>query len=289
MNKQNRINKYYKQKGKLSLKNNEYLAEVKKFTQDLLEIDITSNFSIKNNKKAKAVIFSREKGIVAGVEEAAWFFTKNKIKVKKIKKDGNNINKNERILLLNGKIKDILRTERIALNLLQRMSGIATQTALFNKKIKQRALVCATRKTPWGLLDKKAVVVGGGGAHRLGLNDFILIKDNHLKFLKNRIEKKAANLNKRKVFWEIEVKNKKEAYWAACLLPSAIMFDNFKPKKIKRIINNIRKHYLQIIFEASGGININNVKKYRKAGLDVISSGSLTHSAKALDLSLDIL
>jgi nicotinate-nucleotide pyrophosphorylase (carboxylating) len=283
------IKKYFNQKEKLSLNNNAYLEQVKKFTQDLLENDITSNAVIKGNKKAQAKIFSKEQGIVAGLAEVVWFLEKNNIKIKKNKKDGDAVKENEQLLLLSGKIKDILKTERIALNLLQRMSGIATQTFLFTKKIKHRALICPTRKTLYGMLDKKAVTIGNGGTHRLGLHDFILIKDNHLAFLKNKIEKVSINLNKKKLFWEIEVKNKKEAYWAAHLKPGAIMFDNFKPKEIKRAINNINKYYPDIIFEASGGITLKNIKKYKKIGVDIISCGSLTHSIKALDMSLDIL
>jgi nicotinate-nucleotide pyrophosphorylase (carboxylating) len=290
MSKQEQIKKYFNQKEKLTLKNKNYLEQIKKFTLDLLESDITSNQLIKKNKIVKAIIFTKEEGIVAGLEEAAWFLDLNKIKSKKLRKDGDKIKNNEVLLELRGKIKDILKTERIVLNLLQRMSGIATDTHNLIIKTKNNVLICPTRKTLWGLLDKKAVSVGGGGTHRLSLNDFILIKDNHIKFLGNRgIDKKAISLNKNKKFWEIEVKDKQEAIWAACLKPRAIMFDNFKARKIKRLIPKITAHFPDIIFEASGQINEENIRKYSKTGVDIISCGQLTHSSRALDISLDIL
>lgn len=290
MTKNQKIKKYFNQKEKLTLKNKIYLDQVKKITLDFLENDVTSNNLIKQNKVVKAIIFFKEQGIVAGLEEAVWFLEKNKIKAKPLKKDGDDIKEQEVILELKGKVKNILKTERIVLNLLQRMSGIATDTRYLIKKTKNRALVCSTRKTIWGLMDKKAVSVGGGGTHRLGLNDFILIKDNHIKFLGDeQINKKAAALNKKKKFWEIEVKNKQEAIRAACLNPNAIMFDNFKARKIKRLISDIKAHFPDMIFEASGQINERNIKKYSKTGVDLISCGSLTHSSRALDISLDIL
>lgn len=289
MTKQQKIKKYFNQKAKLSIKNPEYLKQLKKCTIDLMEKDLTSDILIKKNNFAKAAIYAKEKGIIAGIEEVGWFLNKNHIKFKKYCCDGDKVKKNEVIFEIKGKIKDILKVERIALNLMQRMSGIATHAKKMNKKNKYRSLLCPTRKVLYGLLDKKAVTIGSGGTHRLGLHDFILIKDNHLEFLKNNIDKSAKKFNHDKLFWEIEIKEKNQAYWAATLMPSAIMFDNFKPKKIKKIINKLKPLYPNIIFEASGQINLKNIKKYRKCNLDIISSGSLTHSVKALDISLDIL
>lgn len=290
MTKQQQIKKYFVQKERLNLNNKIYLAQVKRFTQDFLENDLTSNYLIKQNKTAKAIIYAKEEGIVAGLEEAVWFLNNNKIKTKKLRKDGDRIKKDEVLIELKGRIKNILRTERAVLNLLQRMSGIAAQTNYLTNKIKKRALICATRKTLWELLDKKAITIGGGGTHRLNLADFILIKDNHLKFVgRKKIDQKVQLLNKKKIFWEIEVQNIDDAYWAATLEPSVIMFDNFKPRKIKKIIPKIKMHFPRTIFEASGGINQENIKKYSKTGVDIISSGELTNSSKALDFSLDIL
>lgn len=289
MTKEQKIKKYFNQKKNLTLKNKEYSKDVETFFSNALEEDLTTKTLIIKNQKVKAAIYTKEKGVVAGIEEVAWFLNKNKIKVKKHRKDGDWIKKKEVLLELSGGVKDILKCERITLNVLQRMSGIATITNKLTKKIKNKALLCSTRKTHWGLLDKKSVVIGGGGTHRLGLHDFILIKDNHLEFLESKIEKKADNINKKKLFWEIEVKNKKQALWAANLEPSAIMFDNFKSKTIKKTILKIKPYFPNIIFEASGNINIDNIKKYRKSGVDIISMGGLTHSTKALDISLDIL
>lgn len=289
MTKKQKIIKFFLQKNKLTLQNKEYVKQVNKYTHDLLEKDVTSDFLIRKNKIIRAAIYSKEKGIAAGLSETIWFLNKNKIKTIKYRNDGDLLKANEVLLELKGKIKDILKTERIALNLLQRMSGIATLTWQMDKKIKHRFLICSTRKTIYGLLDKKAVICGGGGTHRLGLNDFILIKDNHLNFLNNKIAKQAKLLNNKKIFWEIEVKDKAEALAAACLEPAAIMLDNIKPRKIKKIIALIKRHYPQIIFEASGNINLKNIKKYRKCDVDIVSLGSLTHSVKAIDMSLDIL
>ena len=191
------------------------------------------------------------------------------------------IEKGDAIIKLVGGIKTILKLERTILNILQRMSGIATQTAHL-VKLCPHVLICPTRKTQWGLLDKKAVTVGGGGTHRLGLYDWILIKDNHLKI--SNFEFRILNK-----FWEIEVKNEKELKKAIALKPDVIMFDNFKPNQIKKLIKILHEKHPQIIFEASGGINEETIKNYSQTGVDVISLGALTHSTKALDISLDII
>jgi nicotinate-nucleotide pyrophosphorylase (carboxylating) len=184
------------------------------------------------------------------------------------------------LLKLNGTIKNILKTERTALNILQRMSGIATETNKLVKKIKHKSLLCSTRKTQWGLLDKKAVMLGGGGTHRLGLHDFILVKDNHLAATDKINWQKLS-----KKFWEIEVDSTKQALVFARYNPDAIMLDNFKPQTIKRTIKKLSP---QIIFEASGGITESNLFEYAKTGVDVISMGSLTHSTKSLNINLQV-
>lgn len=289
------MEKYFNQKNKLNLKNKFYLQQLEQYLKNALfndlagKKDLTSDILIKQNKVVKAAIYAKEEGIIAGLDEICWILKKYKIYFKKHIADGEKINKNHVILELKGKIKDILLTERLVLNLLQRMSGIATDTYKYTKKVKHRVLICSTRKNVLGLLDKKAVVLGGGGTHRLGLYDFVLIKDNHLQYLDNTIEKKAKYLNDHKIFWEIEIKNEKEFYSALILKPKAIMFDNFKPKHIKKIIKSLNIQQKNIYFEASGNINFKNVKKYSKTGVDVISIGSLTHSSAALDISLDLI
>ena len=193
------------------------------------------------------------------------------------------------------------------LNILQRMSGIATMTYNTKKLIKNNCFISGTRKTLFPLIDKKAISVGGGLTHRLNLNGSMLIKDNHLRLLSGNVEKalNLANKNKKTKYIEIEVKNEKEALEAARAIKKikskklfAIMFDNMEAPMIKNIIikinnilknkNNDKKNKRIVLFEASGNINEKNILEYSKTGVDVISLGFLTHSVKAFDMSLDI-
>jgi len=285
------IQKYFNQASKLSIKNIKYKGQLEALTKFFLNEDldgrgdITTNLLIKKNNKVEANIVVKEQGVVAGVEEVVWFLRNNKIKTEIKIKDGQKVKKGDLILKLTGGIKDILKTERTVLNLLQRMSGIATQTRKLIDIIGSKVLICPTRKTQWGLLDKKAVVLGGGGTHRLGLYDFVLIKDNHLtnNQLTNKLINQLSN-----TFWEVEVESINQALQIAKLSPSAIMFDNFEPDNIKKAIIKIKKINPNIIFESSGGINENNIKKYANTGVDIISLGALTHSTKALDIGLGL-
>lgn len=294
MTKYQKIQRYFNQKKKLNIKNKKYTEQLTLFVLCSLRLDlgkdgdITTNNLIKKNTQTKAIIMAKEKGIVAGLEEAIWLLKQNNLKVKKLKKDGDKIKHKDVLIDISGSVKNILKTERTVLNLMQRMSGIATQTNKVNKKIDNKILVCSTRKTQWGLLDKKAVVVGGGGTHRLGLHDFILIKENHLKFASSNLEKNVKNIKKKKLFWEIEVENETQALKIAKLNPDVMMLDNFGPEKIKQTVKKLNKKHPNIILEASGGINKNNIAKYKNSGADIISLGSLTHSVKALDIGLYI-
>ncbi|MBU0731758.1 carboxylating nicotinate-nucleotide diphosphorylase [Patescibacteria group bacterium] len=299
MEKNKKIEKIFIQKEKLSLKDKAYKKCVERYTVDVLDEDvgkkgdITSAHILKGvkKKKADAVIKAHEKGIVAGVEEMEWFLKQNKLKTKVFKRDGEKASKGDKILKISGKPKDILKTERVVLNVISRMSGIATECAKLRVYTKGKVVPCPTRKTLWSLMDKKACVVGGGGSHRLGLWNFILIKDNHLDLLNNDMKKALAPLQKSKRVVEVEVSDKGQALEAAGYNPDIIMFDNWKPKKIKKMINKIDREYKEneIIFEASGGITRDNIKKYVQAGVDVISLGYITHSAKSMDFSLDFI
>lgn len=288
MNKKQKIAKYFNQRGKLKMSNSKYKNQVKWFCDFMLQEDlgetgdITSNIVLKTNPKVTAEIIAKESGTIAGLEETKWLCTKYKIHVTKYKNDGTRVKKGEKIMQVKGKIKDILKLERTILNILQRMSGIATQT---NKLItKSGPLLCPTRKTQWGLLDKKAVVLGGGGTHRLGLYDWILVKDNHIK-LTDPMSYVLCPMS----FWEIECKTEQQIWEFLGLKPDAIMLDNMTPKQITKIKQKLNKNYPEIIIEASGGINEKNIREYQKTGVDIISLGSLTHSTKVLDLSLNIL
>ncbi len=220
--------------------------------------------------------------------------------------DRKEVMKGETILEVFGEQRDILTTERIGLNVLQRMSGITTETKLLVGLLKgYRTRIAATRKTPLKYLDKKAVFLGGGLTHRFGLWDSIIIKDNHLEALKNSgiedyVEKAItrASLFEDKVgFIEIEASFPDDAMRAAVKFnqlklekPCIIMLDNLKPTEIEQIIERLRKDnlYDRVLLEASGNITFENVKEYAKTGIDVVSPGHLTHSAKVLDMSLEM-
>ncbi len=313
MNRKKLLNKAFQRGHLLTLKNPIYRQWIKKFIVDEIKGDIgkgdiTSNSILRNNSKVKAIIKSKEKGILAGVEETKFLLKNYNIKTNKNKKDGSLIKKNSVIMEIEGKLKDVLKTERSALDLLQRMSGIATLTFNLIKKTKNKVGIAPTRKTQWRYLDKKATFLGKGLTHRLALWESTLIKDNHLvairkEGIKNNIKESIKRAwSKRKIgeFIEIEVKNQKEALEAAKTfkelkskqnnIPCFIMLDNIKPNEIKKIIKEIkkRKYYNDVLIESSGGINPKNIINYAKTGVDVLSLGYLTHSPRSLDMALII-
>lgn len=300
------------QKGKeLNLSNKNYLGWLERFFEqeyrdDIGSGDITSEAVLAKNKRGRAVLKAKQSGIMGGVEEASWFYKKHGLDVKVYAQDASQITKGKTILEVYGRQKDILAAERIGLNVLQRMSGIATETRLLVDLLKgYRTRIAAIRKTLWRYLDKKAVFLGGGLTHRLGLWDSILIKDNHLEALKNEgvknyIEKaitKASQFKDKVGFLEIETTNQDEAVRAARKFkelrlkkPCIIMFDNVNPKETEQIIEKLRNQnlYDHVLLEASGSITRENVIEYAKTGVDVVSLGYLTHSAKILDMSLEM-
>lgn len=269
-----------------------------KIKEDIDKGDITTDSLINKDKEIKAHIIAREDGIVAGIEEISLIL---KEEVTAMKKDGDTVKNGDIILEINGNARKILARERTILNIMQRMSGIATLTC--NTKKLADCFIAGTRKT-LSLLDKKALSVGGALTHRLNLNDLMLIKDNHLKILDDNIEKALELANIKSKYVEIEVKNEEEALKAAKTIDKlkseklfAIMFDNMEDSMITstitKINNNLKDNNKNndekiILFEASGGINQENIEEYSKTGVDIISLGFLTHSAKALDLSLEI-
>lgn len=277
------------------------------FQGDVGDGDVTSEKIFKNSPIANAEIVARESGIVAGLEEVELGCEK-RLKCEISKKDGDSVKKNDVICRLHGDLKLILRMERTILNFIGRMSGVATYTAGIVEKVKRVAPnvdVACTRKTLWGLLDKKACAVGGGCTHRLGLDDAILIKDNHLDALNRDIELAMTSflpISKSRVrFIEIEVESLQEAVEAARVfkkyqdekkitIPCLIMLDNLSPDAAKRVIEELKKRGLRkyIYLEVSGGINEKNVVAYAKTGADIISMGCLTKDARSLDVSLEV-
>ncbi len=288
----------------LSLDNKGYYFDVKTLIyetlrEDIGKGDITTDTLIGRNAEARAHVIARQDGIVAGIEESLLIFSNNGVKIKKYKQDGDEIKKNDILFEFHGNARKILSCERTLLNLLQRMSGIATLT--YNTKaLANGCFIAGTRKTLFPLLDKKAISVGGALTHRLNLSDAVLIKDSHLEVLNNSFEKALRLVieNSKTDYIEIEVKNEEEALKAANAIskikskkPFAIMFDNMGPQQIKNSVDKIKSSYKtgSLLFEASGGINQENIGEYSKTGVDIISLGFLTHSAKALDMSLEIL
>ena len=257
------------------------------------EGDITSD-SLFTDEKCQAQIISKEDCIVAGLEEVKNIFKRVGAENNNILIDGNSIQKNTVVSKINGPAKSILKGERIALNILGRMSGIATETReLVNicKKINPYVKIAATRKTTPGFrkYEKKAVVIGGGETHRYGLFDAVIIKDNHLKLI-GSIET-AINKAKEKVhdkIIEIEVENEKDAITSAKMNVDVIMLDNFDAKSAEKIAKKIKQLNPNILIEISGGITRQNIEKYASFA-DRISLGCITHSIKNKDFSLEII
>jgi len=261
-------------------------------SEDVQGGDITSVLLPK--KKIKAKIISRQEGVLAGVKFAGDIFRLKGCNVKIIKKDGAKLKSNQIILQISGNAGTVLSCERTALNLLSRMSGIATQTNFLVSKIRKinrKTKLYSTRKTAPGLrfFDKEAIMIGGGHKHRMSLNDMVMIKDNHL-LVTNSMEDIIKNARKRHKHVEVEVENQRDAIIAASSGATIVMLDNFSPAQIKKTITALQKKKLRnkVKLEASGGINSKNITAYAKTGVDMISVGSITNSVKGLDLSLEV-
>jgi len=251
--------------------------------------DITSRL-IKNKTLVKAKLISNDTGIIAGMEfaENTFKIIDKKIKFLSKKKDGQQIKKGDLIAIIIGDIKNILIGERVALNFLCHLSGIASITNKFVKAVNGKVKICCTRKTIPGLriLQKYAVKLGGGTNHRFNLSDEFLIKDNHIAVSNNVRElvlKAIKNKKRRKI--TVEVDNMIQLKSIIGLKFNTILLDNMNLKNLK-IAKKLcgRKYEL----EASGNINLKNLKKIASSGIDRISIGSLTHSSNALDLKLEI-
>jgi len=261
-------------------------------SEDIQSGDVTSVLLPK--KKIKAKIVSREDGILAGVRFAREIFRLKGCHARVTKKDGAKIKPNQVILEVSGNARMVLSCERTALNLLSRMSGIATHTNFLVSKIRKinkKIKLYSTRKTAPGLrfFDKEAVKIGGGHKHRMSLNDMVMIKDNHL-LVTNSMEDIIKNARKRHKHVEVEVENQRDAILAANSGATIVMLDNFSPAQIKKTISALQKKKIRnkIKLEASGGINSKNIAAYAKTGVDIISVGSITNSVRGLDLSLEV-
>jgi len=251
--------------------------------------DITSNL-LKNNKNKIVKLLSNQTGIVGGLEFAKQTFNliDKKIKIKIKKKEGSQIKKGDIIATIEGNIKNILIGERVALNFLSHISGIATKTNSFVKKVNKKTKICCTRKTipNFRVIQKYAVKLGGGENHRFNLSDEFLIKDNHIAANKNirELVKEAIKLKMKKKI-TVEVDNLYQLKKIIGLKFDRVLFDNMNLKSLRKGVKIAKKYY---ITEASGNISLKSVKNISKTGVDRISVGSITHSVPALDLKLQM-
>ena len=253
--------------------------------------DITTQL-IKNNKKIKAKIISNENCIIGGLNFAKEIFkhSDKKISFKAKTKDGKKIKKGKVVAVINGKAKSILKSERVALNFLSFISGVATTTRKFVDKVKgKNCKICCTRKTTPNLrlIQKYGVRLGGGFNHRFNLSDEILVKDNHIVIDGNirALVKKAIKHRKGKKI-TVEVDNLNQFKKIRDLKFNRILFDNMNTKNLKKGVKLSNKLYET---EASGGVTLKNVRKIASTGVNRISVGKITHSAPAVDFRLEIL
>ena len=252
--------------------------------------DITTKL-IKSNKKIKAKIISNQNCIIGGLNFAKKTFKYSNSKVKFITKvkDGNKINKGKVVAVVSGKVKEILKSERVALNFLSLISGVATTTNKFVKRIKGKSCkICCTRKTIPNLraLQKYGVKLGGGINHRFNLSDEILIKDNHISADGDICELvKRAVKNKKNKKITVEVDNLNQLKKILGLKFDRILFDNMSYKNIVKGIKLIKGLYTS---EASGGVSLKNVRKIASTGVKRISVGQITHSAPFINFKLEI-
>jgi nicotinate-nucleotide pyrophosphorylase (carboxylating) len=301
----------YQKGNQLNLDHEKYHAYAeaffeKEYYDDVADGDLTSASVLTKNVPRSAFLIIKKDGVVSGLEEVSWFLRKHGLTVTVFVKDGSDVQRGETVLKIDGGQKDILATERIALNVLQRMSGIATETKRLTRLLKDyNTRIAATRKSLLRYFDKKAVFSGGGLTHRFGLWDAILIKDNHLEALKQEgvsdyVESAIARASvfaDKVNFIELEVTTIKDAIKAAkkfkelhLKTPCVLMLDNMKPSEIDQSLETLRESglYDNLLFEASGDITSENILEYAKTGIDVVSLGYLTHSVHSLDMSLEM-
>jgi nicotinate-nucleotide pyrophosphorylase (carboxylating) len=298
--------------GSLTLDNPRYRHAVSTFVEGLLRDDLAPRdltveaLEIRNNRSS-AVVLARESGVAAGLAEMAFLLEAYGVDVAFEKRDGDAMRPGDVLLRAEGEQTQLLALERVGLNLVQRMSGIAMAIRCLQERMQARSFatrIVGTRKTPWGLLDKRALHLGNGGTHRLGLGDAIVIKNNHLALLAAREEEatplaieKAWQFRHDSAFIEIEVRGEGAARAAAGTFrhlrqetaeeyPCLLMLDNMKPDQIGAILDMLRREGLwdHALIEASGGISESNAEAYAACGVDVISIGALTHSPRALDI-----
>jgi len=266
--------------------------------EDIGQGDLTSLYTVDEGLKSSSQIIRKsEIAVVAGLEEAKIIFEICNCDSKALVNDGDIVKRGIRVMKINGNTRAILKAERTALNLIMRMSGIATDTKKFVdivKTVSKDIKVMGTRKTAPGLryFDKKSIKLGGGHSHRNTLDELILIKDNHLA-VSTSIQSAISNARLKagkNMMIECEVSNKKSSVEAIKSGADIIMLDNFTPEMAQKTISYLRKSGLRekVLIEISGGVNISNIKDYALALPDMISIGSLTHSSNSIDFSMNM-
>ena len=263
------------------------------FAEDIGDGDHTTLCCIPDTAMGKSHLLIKEDGILAGVEVAKRVFARfdPTMQVEVLINDGAHVKKGDIAMVVTGKVRSLLQTERLMLNIMQRMSGIATMTAKYVERLKgTKTHVLDTRKTTPGMrmLEKQAVKIGGGMNHRIGLFDMILLKDNHVDFaggIANAINRCHEYLKEKRLNLkiEIEVRNFDELRQAMeCGGINRIMLDNFSVEDTKKAVEIVAGRYE---IESSGGITFDTIRDYAECGVDFISVGALTHSVKGLDMS----
>ena len=266
--------------------------------EDLGFGDITTESLVNPSTQASATIVCNEPAIVAGLEEAQTLLEIVGCEGRPIINEGARVAPGTKILRATGPARSLLKLERTLLNLLSHMSGVATATSelvdLANKAERNKVRIACTRKTLPGLryFEKRAVVIGGGDTHRLRLDDAVLIKDNHLAIagtVTDCVKKARSNVSFTKKI-EVEATKPAQAVEAAKAGADIILLDNMKPVQVDKTIAALRKENLRdkVVLEASGGIRRDNIATYAKTGVDIISLGTITHSAKSIDMSMNI-
>ena len=263
------------------------------FAEDIGDGDHTTLCCIPEDAEGKSRLLIKEDGILAGVEVAKKVFSRfdNTLKVEVLIQDGTHVKKGDVAMIVTGKVRSLLQTERLMLNIMQRMSGIATMTNKYVKRLEgTHTRILDTRKTTPGMrmLEKQAVKIGGGVNHRIGLFDMILLKDNHVDFaggIKNAIERCHQYLKEKSLDLkiEIEARNFEELQQVLeCGGVDRIMLDNFSVENTRKAVEMINGRFET---ESSGGLTFDTIRQYAECGVDYISVGALTHSVKGLDMS----
>ena len=266
--------------------------------EDIGQGDLTSEYIVdEDSKSSSSILCKSEVAVVAGLEEVLTIFDICNCKSNALVKDGDIVKNGRKVMKIKGNTRSILKAERTALNLIMRMSGIATDTKKFVdivRTVSNDIKITGTRKTAPGLrfFDKKSIVLGGGYAHRNSLDEMILIKDNHnavTSSIRRSILKAKLKAGKN-IMIECEVSDTKSSVEAIKSGADIIMLDNFSPQEAQKTISYLKRSGLRekILVEISGGVNISNIKDYATALPDMISVGSLTHSSQSIDFSMEI-